>query len=78
MTDLEKLEKIFTEIGVKFEKKPSIKEWGTETHTLSYDGEATYDNKITLENGNSAKQLLTVAYYGKSNNIFKSISKRTY
>ena len=51
MTDLEKLEKVFTEIGVKFEKKTSIKELGTETHTLSYNDEATYDVKITLENG---------------------------
>jgi hypothetical protein len=51
MKDLEKLEKVFTEIGVRFEKKTSIKECGTETHTLSYDGEATYDTKITLENG---------------------------
>ena len=56
MTDLEKLENLFKEIGVKYEKKTSKEEWQTETHKMSYDGECEYDVLLTLENG--------IGYYG--------------
>ena len=56
MTDLEKLEKVFTEIGVKYEKKTSIEEWKTPTHIMHYDGECKYDTMLHLENG--------IGYYG--------------
>jgi hypothetical protein len=51
MTDLEKLEKTFTEIGVKFEKKTAKEEIDEEIKTVAYDGEVRYDTMLKLENG---------------------------
>lgn len=51
MTDLEKLEKTFVEIGVEYEKKTAKEEFGNEIHTLSYDEVTTFDMILNLNEG---------------------------
>ena len=51
MTDLERLQKTFTEIGVKYKVKSAKEEFGNEIHTLSYDKETTFDMILELNEG---------------------------
>ena len=46
MTDLEKLESVFKEIGVKYEKEEI-----DEIRVVSYDGEAEYNTTLIINNG---------------------------
>lgn len=51
MSDIEKLTKTFSELGIEF----TIKEY-EDTQTADYDGEAKYNARIKIRNG--------VGYYG--------------
>ena len=52
MTDLEKLEKTLTEIGVSYTTKTAKEEFhGEEIHTLKYIGETTFNKVLVMDEG---------------------------
>lgn len=51
MTDLEKMKNTFTELGVEFKEKTAKEEYNEDITTSSYDGDATWDICLKLDNG---------------------------